>query len=180
MKKTNGKRWLGKKQVITSVLVLILAAAIYINWQYSDALMGTAPSEESKTKTGKAEYVATSKVTVETGYFAEARAEREKTLTDAVAELEALEKSAKVGEEERADAYQAHIRLIERQEKQTNIESLVKAKSFEDCLCVISDQEVSVVVKAEDLSGSEILQIQDAVLSVVDVPMENIKIIHIK
>lgn len=180
MKKTNGKRRLGKKQVITSVLVLILAAAIYINWQYADAVVGTAASEDGKTKTGKAEYVSTGKVTVEKDYFADARAEREKTLTDAVAEFEALEKSAKAGEEERADAYQAHIKLIERQEKQTNIESLVKAKSFDDCLCVISDEEVSVVVRAEDLAGSEILQIQDAVMSVVDVPLESIKIIHIK
>lgn len=180
MKKTTGKRWLGKKQVITSVLVLVLAAAIYINWQYSDVVMGTTTAQESKTKTGKAEYVATNKVTVETGYFADARTQREKTYNDSVAELESLEKSAKAGEEEKASAYQAHIQLIERQEKQTNIESLVKAKSFADCLCVISDQEVSVVVKAEDLSGSEILQIQDAVLSVLDVPLEKIKIIHVK
>ena len=180
MKKANGKRWLGKKQVITSVLVLILAAAIYINWQYSDTLMGAKSTDENKLKTGKAEYVATNKVKVETGYFAEARAERESTYNDAVAELEALEKNAKAGEEEKASAYQAHIRLIERQEKQTNIESLVKAKSFSDCFCVISDQEVSVVVKAEDLSGSEILQIQDVVVSVVDVPLDSIKIIHVK
>ena len=45
---------------------------------------------------------------------------------------------------------------------------------------MISDREVSVVVKAEDLSGSEILQIQDIVLSVIDVSLDDIKIIHVK
>lgn len=179
MKKASGKLKFGKKQIVTSVLVLILAAAIYINWQYSDMGIGTTKDEEKQPKTGKAEYVATKNVTVETGYFADARSDREKAYNDSVAELEAIEKSSKAGEEEKTNAYQAHIQLIERQEKQVNIETLVKSKSFEDCICVISDDDVSVVVKAEDLSASEIIQIQDIILSVHNVPLENIKIIHI-
>ena len=46
MKKASGKPKFGKKQIVTSVLVLILAAAIYINWQYSDMGIGTTKDED--------------------------------------------------------------------------------------------------------------------------------------
>ena len=177
MKQSKGRRFLGKKSIISSVLVVVLAGAIFINWRYGDV---SNVASQKQPKTGKAEYVSTSKVKVETGYFADAKKERETAYADAVAEFEALEKDSKASESDKSAAYQAHIALIERQEKQVNIETLVKAKDFADCLVVIGDEEVSVVVKADDLAASEILQIQDLVLSVLDVPLDNVKIIHVK
>lgn len=178
----SGKRFFAKKQVVTSVLVLILAVAIYINWKYADPDGGlkTTAATSSSQKTGQAEYVATGNVSVDTQYFSDARKDREKYYSDTIAELEEIENSAKATEEEKALAYQSHIAFAERQSKQTDIESLIKAKGFPDCVTVLSDEGASVVVYAETLSNSEILQIQDIVTSNYDVSLENIKIINIK
>ena len=179
--KGNRKTWFGKRQAITSVLVLILAAAIYINWRYSDLSVGDPKTASSQSlKTGQAEYVSTKDVTMDLSYFEKARKERENTYNDAVSEYEEIEKSTKVSEEDKSKAYQAHIQLVERSEKQTNIESLIKAKGFSDCLVIIGEKEINAVVAAESLSESELLQIQDLILSVVEVPLEQIKIIPIK
>ena len=179
--KTNGKKFFAKKQIVTSVLVLILAAAIYINWKYTDPnnqLLSDATS--SSNKTGQAEYVATDKVTIDTDYFKKARNERTKAYEDAIAELEEIEKSAKASDEDKALAYKSHIELVERQSKQSNIESLIKAKGFDECVVVLSENNASIVVYAKELSNSEILQIQDVVTSNYKVDLENIKIINIK
>ncbi len=179
--KTSGKKFFAKKQVVTSLLVLMLAAAIYINWRYADPNGGfTSNSTSSNPKTGQAEFVATDKVTIDTDYFEKARKEREKAYADAISEFEEIEKSAKAGDEEKAKAYKAHIELVERQSKQSDIESLIKAKGFSECVVVLSEGNASIVVYAKELSNSEILQIQDIVTSNYEVDLENIKIINIK
>ena len=175
------KKWFGKRQAVTSALVLILAAAIYINWRYSDLSLNDSKTTSSQSlKTGQAEYVSTKDVKIDLSYFENARKERESTYSDAISDFEAIEKDAKASEEDKAKAYQAHIQMVERSEKQTNIESLVKAKGFSDCIVVIGDEEINAVVAAENLSDSEILQIQDVILSIVDVPLDQIKIIPLK
>lgn len=178
--KTSGKKFFAKKQVVTSVLVLILAAAIYINWRYADPSGLTTDVTSSTPKTGQAEYVATDKVTIDTDYFKNARNDRTKAYEDAIAEFEEIEKSAKAGEEEKALAYKSHIELVERQSKQSDIEALIKAKGFDECVVVLSENNANVVVYAKELSNSEILQIQDIVTSNYSVDLENIKIINIK
>ena len=64
--------------------------------------------------------------------------------------------------------------------KEKSIETVLKAKGFNDCLAVISSDSVSVIVKKDKLLQSETLQIQDAVKSQVDIELEKIKIITVK
>ena len=61
--------------------------------------------------------------------------------------------------------------------KETNIETIIKAKGFADALVIISDESVTVMVQSESLLQSQTLQIQDAVVSQTGVELEKIKII---
>ena len=75
------KKWFGKRQAVTSALVLILAAAIYINWRYSDLSLNDSKTTSSQSlKTGQAEYVSTKDVKIDLSYFENARKERELSL----------------------------------------------------------------------------------------------------
>ena len=63
---------------------------------------------------------------------------------------------------------------------ETTIETVVKAKGFEDALVMISDESVTVIVPKDQLLTSETLQIQDAVTSQIKIDLEKIKIITLK
>ena len=70
--------------------------------------------------------------------------------------------------------------IAERMEKEAAIETLVKAKGFEKVVAVMGDKDITVVVKADELLPSQILQIQDAVISQTEISLENIKIVNKK
>ena len=61
---------------------------------------------------------------------------------------------------------------------EANIESLVKAKGFEDCIAVISDTGASVIVKCETLTASEIAQIKEIVYEQAGVLPANLTIVQ--
>ena len=179
MKTPNNKK-LTKQPVILSVLVLILAGAIFVNWKYAGTNGGLTTASTSSLKTGQAEFVATDEVEIETDYFQNVRDDREQNYDEAIDELEEIEESAKASEEDKSNAYSLHVKLVERMERESNIEALVKAKGFKECVAVINDNGVNIVVYADELADSEIIQIQDIVMTECDINLDNIKIINIK
>ena len=65
-------------------------------------------------------------------------------------------------------------------ESEANIETLVKAKGFADCLAIVSDNSVKVVVQTEGLSAEEAAQIKNIILEETDVLVENVSVDEIQ
>ena len=63
-------------------------------------------------------------------------------------------------------------------ETEANIESLIVAKGFEECVAVISGDSASIVVKSEGLLASEISQINEIVYEQSGISPVNVKIIE--
>jgi len=63
-------------------------------------------------------------------------------------------------------------------ETEANIESLIVAKGFEECVAVISGENASIVVKSDGLIASEISQINEIVFQQAGIKPVNIKIIQ--
>ena len=59
-----------------------------------------------------------------------------------------------------------------------NIETLVKAKGFEECVAVISGEDASIVVKSDGLNAAQISQINEIVYAQAGIEPVNIKIIE--
>ncbi|MBR6920679.1 MAG: SpoIIIAH-like family protein [Clostridia bacterium] len=60
-------------------------------------------------------------------------------------------------------------------EKEANVETLVKAKGFEDCIAVISGDTLSIVVKIDDnLLPNEVAQIKEIAYKTASVLPENV------
>lgn len=185
------KNFLKKKQIILAALVLILAGAIYVNWQFSDSPIGVEKTSSSSATAsadddiGKAKYVTNQHVkassgTEQDGYFIKARADREKVRNDTLADLEEIENSSKASSEDISKATEKRVKLATDAETEASIETLVKAKKFKDCIAVISDDTVNVVVQSDALDSTEILQIQDIILSQFDTSLDNITIINVE
>jgi stage III sporulation protein AH len=65
-------------------------------------------------------------------------------------------------------------------ESEGNIESLVRAQGFEDCVAYLDGETAKVVVKTDGLNKSQAASIKDIILGETQVPAENIRIFEVK
>ncbi len=167
----------GKGQLAIGIMVVALAAAIWLNTKYMP----------SSTKyLGEASYVSTnSEQVVETAakaedYFSTAKAEREELLKTARETVTELLKSESLSEDDKKSALEKIKKIADDLKAEANIEALIKAKGFEKAVVVIGNDGINVVVKSEGLTTAETMQIQDIVTTESGLDLAKIKIIPIK
>lgn len=171
----------GKGQIAVGVMVVALAAAIWLNAKYlpsstkylgeASYVSGTAEEKEAVETGAKAE--------VNEDYFTTARKERDKAREEACETIEETLKDSKLTEKDKASALAKIEEIGGRIESEGNIEALLKAKGFKKVLAVISDSGISIVVKSEGLTSAQTLQIQDIVTNETNIALGKIKIIPI-
>ena len=99
-----------------------------------------------------------------TDVFAEMTLSRKKSRDEAIDVLKTLADSTGASEEDRISAQKSIEVIANCIENETNIESLIRAKGFMDCVAVISDNSASVIVKTPDpLAPNQIAQISEIV-----------------
>lgn len=168
---------IGKRQIILSALVVMLGLAVFVNWYFTGTdteLMpeGAASSENSEEKTGKIELVNAE----EGDYFASVRMQRASSRDETMEELrDVMAKNAQ--DSEAAVMVSAMINeLSQAKQRETDIESLVLSTLGGECVAVISDNAVEIVVSRDGLSDESVLQISDIVNSVCGNDYENVRI----
>ncbi|NMA66219.1 MAG: SpoIIIAH-like family protein [Clostridiaceae bacterium] len=116
------------------------------------------------------------------GYFAEARMERNKARSRQKDELKAIVEGVNETVEASSnisavEAQEQLLDIIRRSEVETTIETLIKQRGFEDALAYMSDTgNVDVIVKADSLTAIEVANISDIVVRHANVEMENITV----
>ncbi len=184
------KLW--KRNAVVAAIVLFVCVAVYLNWSYQqegvdidagktlgqaalvggrteDPLLPVSPVPAESTAPGE---------TTSTGYFAAARLNRQQARDSALSILqETLGSDA--SEETMADAGAAIETLAASTVSEAQIENLVIAKGYTDCIAFISDGGVSVVVSAaeEGLQEADVARIAEIVTGETGVPASQIKII---
>ena len=176
---------IGKRQVVLAVLIVALAAAVYLNWRFAAAQGGldlTGETTSSK-QLGDAQYVnqnASNSVPAEDTYFAQAKTDRDKSQSDALKILQDVVNDAKSSAEAKAKASADISQMAKNIEWQSAVENLIKAKDFENGIVIITGDQVNVIVKTSALLDTDILQIQDIVTGQTKLPLDNIKIVERK
>ena len=168
---------LGKGQLAVGVMVVALAAAIWLNTKYMP----------SSTKyLGEASFVSTtSDEAVETSakvedYFASAKSEREKSLKTATDTVKELLKSENLTQEDKATALKKIETIADNLKAEANIEALLKAKGFKKAVAVIGADSINIVVQSDGLTTANTMQIQDIVTTESGLDLSKIKIIPVK
>ena len=129
----------GKSQIAVTAMVVALAVAIFLNMKYSDTSTKYLGEASYVSNTSSASTVETS-AKAEENYFDKARADRKKTQTEIEESVTETLKSENLTDEEKGEAVSRVAMLADRMEKESNIEALIIAKGFEDCVCIISDE----------------------------------------
>ncbi len=178
MKKFRMNVIVGKKQILLTALVLCLSFAVYLSWVYTDSGITLPVTNALEGKNyGDAQYVSGEEDAE--AYFAEAKVTRQKTRDEAVATLQNLIESDSVSAEQRTQLALKTAAIADAVEAEGKIETLIKAKGFEDCMVYYDAERVDVIVRTNGLLENEVAQMKDIILREVSVPDENIAIIEI-
>jgi stage III sporulation protein AH len=185
-----------KRNAVIVVIVLFVGAAVYLNWSYNNAETAdeTASAEESPKILGQASLVSGEEDTdalladgdeddgIEsaTGYFATARLNRQQARDSA---LELLQEAAQAEDADQAmiDEANASIQTMAAYTlSEAQVENLVVAKGYEDCVCFLSEDSASVVVAATEdgLGDADVARIAEIVKEETGLSVSQIKILE--
>lgn len=108
-------------------------------------------------------------------FFTEYRLERDKIRSERSELLRESIKSA-TSDEARQKAQDIMLKMVMDKQRETEIESLIKARGFSDVLVFIKENSVSAVVKSTSLSREEVVQVADVISRVAGIKAEDITI----
>ena len=172
-----------KKHAVLMVMLLVLGAAVYLNYFVAsntpltvstDSAQDTSPTEQPL---GESVFVSGTTAPVqEESYFDAARRNRETARQEALAILKDTLQNVKIDEGTQQEAVAAAASVAAAVEQEDAIESLIKAKGFEDCVVYIENGNAHVAVKAASLEQAQTLQILQIVTSQSDVQADAVNI----
>lgn len=110
-------------------------------------------------------------------FFASALLNREQTRDESMEVLNQLANNPDALPDTKEDALNAIAQLVEDMNAEANIETLVKAKGFEECVAIVSDKSCTVVVSSGGLNAAETAIILEIVCEQTDASPENVKIV---
>ena len=112
--------------------------------------------------------------------FAQMSLERRQARDEAMEVLNAVAESDTAVDAMKEEAMNEIQQIAKDIECEANIESLIKAKGFEECVAVVSGETAQVIVKTEGLMENEVAQISEIVYEQANVLPDNLKIIESK
>ena len=171
-----------KRNIAMLAVVMCVAAAVLLNWSYNNR-WGKADSKMVAAVDSEiAEANAKGTKAVNSSYFAEARLTRQISRDEALELLQSAASADAASQETIDSAMNAisHMAACSMQEAQ--IENLLLAKEFDDCVVYIGDDAVTVAVPApmEGLSEDAVARITEVICTETDYGPTQLSIIEVK
>lgn len=141
-----------------------------------------ADSQAADKNYGEAQLVSVNEDTG-TEFFESARLAREKSRDEALDTIEKTLKDASLSQEEQAQATEALRAQVTNIEREAELETIIKAKGFVDCVVLLDGGKANVTVMTENdaLTAAEVTRIRDAILSKCDdVKAQDITVVEVR
>ena len=114
----------------------------------------------------------------ESEYFSTAAVNRRRARDESLVVLQLVIDSEDALQESKDSALQSMSKIASQIEQESNIESLIKAKGFEDCIAVVGDGGATVIVASDGLLAGEVAQITEIICEQTSLPATGIKIVE--
>ena len=165
-----------KRNIVIAAVLVFVCAAVYLNWSYNRSedvspVSEDAAGDEAETSAG-----------TEDDYFARARLTRQSSRDEALGLLETAAAGEGASQETIDGAMDAIAAMAAWSMQEAQIENLLLAKNFSDCVAYISSDGVTVAVPApvEGLSAAAVAQVTETVMAETGREAESIRVIEVK
>lgn len=179
-----------KKNLVAAAVLVTVCGGIYVNWLYSED-QATADltdtldtnkilSSDTLVMSENTNVVTDTQATTTSEYFAAVRLSRQEARDSAVTVLQ--EAMAYSDDTETAQSNLQLEQIVQTALCEAQIESLVIAKGYADCVAYIADEKISVAVASPEggLQQTDVAVIADIVLSQSDYTMEDIYVVEVQ
>ena len=157
---------LGKRNVAIACSVLLIGIAVLLNWvlfsgntdggydgydQPSGNISDTLTPGDGNTNSDA------------NSYFSATQVSRQRARDEALDVLQSVIDNESSTEAAKAEALASISAIADEIQKEANIESLITAKGFDECVAVLNGDTASIIVKATDLQAAQVAQINAVV-----------------
>lgn len=179
------KNW--KKNLIAGAVLLTVCSGIYLNWVYNggqdtknleDVINSDKVLDDDLLAVGGT--VSGDSNTTTTDYFAAVRLSRQEARDSAVSLLQ--EAMAYGDQEQVAKTNEQLEQIIQYALCEAQIESLVIAKGYKDCVAYITEKGISVAVASPEggLQQADVAVIADIVMTQSDLTLNDIRVVEVQ
>lgn len=184
-----------KKNLVAAAVLITVCAGIYVNWLYTEenaAVNLTESLDAEKVMSDEAlvlsedmEAIAGGEVinTTATDYFAAVRLSRQQARDNAVNLLQDAMAYATAGEGTKDVESAMELEdIVQTALSEAQIESLIIAKGYEDCVAYMSNEGISVAVPAPEggLQQADVAVIADVVMNQSDYSIDDIRVVEVQ
>lgn len=172
-----------KRNIIIGAVLLLVCAAVYLNWSYNqrwgEAERAMVDAEDEARRAALEEGGESSEAA---DYFAQARLTRQTSRDEALSLLQTAAAGESASQETIDSAMNAIAAMATYSMQESQIENLLIAKDFADCVVYMSGEGVTVAVPApvEGLSETQVARITETIVSETGFEPTMIKVIEIK
>lgn len=181
------KTW--KKNLIAAAVLVTVCTGIYLNWLYTEQdtvsdLTDTLDAEKvmsDDTLLLEDIQAVSGESTTSDDYFAAVRLSRQEARDQAVGLLQ--ETANTTGDQTKADESAQQLEdIVQTALSEAQIESLIIAKGYVDCVAYMSSEGISVAVAAPEggLKQEDVAVIADIVLSQSDYTLSDIRVVEVQ
>ena len=175
------KNW--RRRAVVGAVLLFVCAAVYMNWRYAGSLEDTSKvlGESTLVSGEKAGETATAALPEEkeNDYFATARLSRKQARDNAINMLKDASTDENADQSVLNEASETLQVLASYTVAESQIENLVTAKGYADCVAFMGAESVSVVVDDPDgLDATDVARIMDIVVQETGYEPTQIKVLE--
>lgn len=187
-----------KKNLVAAAVLVTVCAGIYVNWLYTEdsaALSLTDTLDAEKVMSDEALILSEDMAAIAAGedvtttaddYFAAVRLSRQQARDSAVELLQEAMAYEQTGNMERSskdvEAAMELEQIVQTALSEAQIESLIIAKGYADCVAYMSGEGISVAVAAPEggLQQGDVAVIADIVIAQSDYDLEDIRVVEVQ
>ncbi len=164
-----------RRQIVIACAVLLVAVALALNFvlfgSNSDPV-DTNPPADGGTGDGS-----NSAATEIDGYFSATQVTRQRARDEALEVLQSVVDNENADEATKTGALLEISELAREMEAEANIEAMVLAKGFAQCVAILNGETCSVVVSGDGLQPNQISQINEIVYEQAGILPANVRIV---
>lgn len=181
------KTW--KKNLVAAAILVTVCTGIYVNWLYTEQntaenLTDTLDfekvmSDDTLLLTDIEEVSADAQINTATDYFAAVRLSRQQARDSAVSLLQEVSTGS---DQTKAEESAAELEeIVQTALTEAQIESLIIAKGYTDCVAYMSSEGISVAVAAPEggLKQEDVAVIADIVLTQSEYTLDDIRVVEV-
>lgn len=187
-----------KRRLAIALSAVLIGGAVYLNWLFffgnntdgtydeasatdggaSDILGAAVEANADDTSAEASGVSADASADSTSGYFAVTTINRQRARDEAIEVLQNIVDDVNALDQDKTEALTSMREIAANIEDEANIETLVEAKGFADCVAVITNGDCTVVVETSGLLPNEIAQIQEIVYQQASILPANLNIVE--